>query len=232
MRLAFLGFVLDTEARELTHGEAPVRLSPKAFQLLEHLVTERPRAVSKRELMDLVWPETFVVEANLSNLVGELRVAVGDDPKAPRAIRTVSRFGYAFIAPVAETAPAEAAPAAPPSPSAWELRWAAGRVGLPPGEHTIGRGDDADVRLESSRVSRHHARLTVSRDRLLYEDLQSKNGTFEDGQRIDGVVPVEDGQTLTVGDIEVVFRRRREEQTATMAAASGAKRATRRGSHR
>ena len=217
MRLAFLGFVLDTHVRELAHGADTVRLSPKAYRLLEHLVAERPRAVNKRELMDRLWPETFVVEANLSNLVGELRAALDDDAKSPRAIRTVSRFGYAFIAPVTVTE--AATPAGVPL---WEVRSAQGRVGLTEGEHLIGRGDEAAVRLESSRVSRVHARVTVSPDALIYEDLASKNGTFADGRRIEGILPIADGQVLVIGDVEATFRKRRHESTATMAGTSGA----------
>jgi DNA-binding winged helix-turn-helix (wHTH) protein len=213
MRVAFLGFVLDTQARELAHGGDVVRLSPKAFLLLEHLIAEQPRAVSKRELMDRVWPDTFVVEANLSNLIGELRAALDDEPKTPRAIRTVSRFGYAFIAPV--TAALSASSSAPPT---WELAWAKGKVELAEGPHLIGRGDDVAVRLDSSRVSRVHARVTVSRDGLTYEDLDSKNGTFDDDGPVRDPVSVANGGRLVIGDVEVTFhRRRRPDSTATLA---------------
>jgi DNA-binding winged helix-turn-helix (wHTH) protein len=215
MRMAFLGFVLDRQAHQLTHGAAAVRLSPKAFALLEHLIAERPRAISKRELMDLLWPETFVVEANLSNLIGELRAALDDDAKTPCAIRTVSRFGYAFCAQVTATAPAEPRPAV-----LWELTSSRGTIPLSDGPHLVGRGDDAEVRLDSPRVSRLHARIIVSGAGLTYEDLDSKNGTFDHGRPIQGIVPVDDGQTLVIGDVEVAFRRRRAESTATMAAAS------------
>jgi DNA-binding winged helix-turn-helix (wHTH) protein len=213
MRLAFLGFVLDTHARELARGADLVRLSPKAYRLLEHLMLERPRAVNKQELMERLWPGTFVVEANLSNLVGEVRAALDDDAKTPRAIRTVSRFGYAFIAPVTATE-ADAPRGAP----MWEIQSAHGRVGLAEGAHLIGRGDEVSVRLDSSRVSRVHARVTVSGDGVIYEDLGSKNGTFVDGRRIEGTLPVADRQTLVIGDVDVTFRKRRQESTATMAA--------------
>src|SRR5262245_14273162 len=96
MRVAFGDFVLDTDCRELRRGLEPVRLSPKALQLLQILVTERPRALSKADLQDRLWPETFVVEKNLANLISEVREALGDDPSNPRFIRTVPRYGYAF----------------------------------------------------------------------------------------------------------------------------------------
>src|SRR5262245_10361523 len=95
MRLAFGDFVFDSDTRELLRGGDRVTLSPKAFQLLEVLIENRPRALSKSVLHDRLWPNTFVVEANLSNLVGEIRHALGEDSRTPRFVRTVHRFGYA-----------------------------------------------------------------------------------------------------------------------------------------
>ena len=97
MRVVFDEFALDTDTRQLTRGDEALRLSPKAFRLLELLIAARPRALAKQELMERLWPDTFVVEANLSNLVGELRAALGDASQRPRFIRTLQRFGYAFI---------------------------------------------------------------------------------------------------------------------------------------
>src|SRR4029453_12683657 len=96
MQVSFGDFVLDLDSRELCRGRQPVRLSPKALQLLEILVTNRPRALSKGDLQDRLWPDTFVVEKNLANLVSEVRQALGENPSDARFIRTVSRYGYAF----------------------------------------------------------------------------------------------------------------------------------------
>ena len=96
MQVSFGKFVLDLDSRELRRGAEPVRLSPKAFQLLEILVANRPKALSKADLQDRLWPDTFVVEKNLANLVSEIRQALGDSPSAPGFIRTVPRYGYAF----------------------------------------------------------------------------------------------------------------------------------------
>ena len=104
----FDDFVVDTEARELLRSGQTVRVSPKAFRLLEVLVSTRPKAWSKSELQDALWPETTVVEGNLANLVGELRAALGDDPSRPRYIRTIQRHGYGFL----DTAAASARPVA------------------------------------------------------------------------------------------------------------------------
>lgn len=97
-RWTFGDFVLDRDTRQLIRGDVPVSLSPKALQLLGLLVESHPRALSKTELQERLWPGTFVVEKNLTNLVSEIREALGDDPATPRFIRTVHRFGYAFHA--------------------------------------------------------------------------------------------------------------------------------------
>jgi DNA-binding winged helix-turn-helix (wHTH) protein len=92
----FGDFVLDLDTHELVRAGTPVSISPKAFQLLGILVENHPKALSKTELQNRLWPSIFVVEKNLTNLVSEIREALGDDPVHPRFIRTVHRFGYAF----------------------------------------------------------------------------------------------------------------------------------------
>ena len=101
-RFPFGEFVLDGDTRQLRRGHEIVPLSPKAFQLLEFLIEHQPKAISKGALQDLLWPSTFVVEKNIANLVAEIREALGDSAEHPRFVRTVPRFGYAFLdAPVA-----------------------------------------------------------------------------------------------------------------------------------
>lgn len=104
MRLLFGDCVFDSDARTLQRGADAVRLSGKAFQLLELLLAARPNPVEKGELFSRLWPDTFVSEANLASLVKEIRAAIGDDARAPGLVRTVHRFGYAFSGPVTETA--------------------------------------------------------------------------------------------------------------------------------
>ena len=94
---AFGEFVLDLDGRRLLRAGAVVALSPKALTLLGVLVEQRPGAVSKQALQDHLWPRTFVVEKNLTNLIGEIRAALGDEAGQPRFVRTVPRFGYAFV---------------------------------------------------------------------------------------------------------------------------------------
>src|SRR5438093_1939117 len=99
MRLRFGDDVFDSGTREVLRAGQPLAISPKAFDLLDLLIDCRPRAVSKAEIHARLWPDVHVSEANLGNLVVELRSVLGDDARRPRVIRTVARFGYAFIAP-------------------------------------------------------------------------------------------------------------------------------------
>jgi serine/threonine-protein kinase len=103
MRLLFGDCTFDSDARTLTRGGESVRVSGKAFQLLELLLGARPNPISKTALFAQLWPDTFVSEANLASLVKEIRAAIGDDARAPRYVRTVHRFGYAFSGAVTET---------------------------------------------------------------------------------------------------------------------------------
>src|SRR2546428_1645310 len=91
-------FTLDESRRQVFRAGEALRLSPKAFQLLSILIQESPRAISKNDLNERLWPGTFVTEGNLTTLVGELRSALGDDSLEPRFIRTLYGFGYAFAA--------------------------------------------------------------------------------------------------------------------------------------
>src|SRR5688572_10795517 len=100
MRLAFGGWILDTDARQLLQGATPVPLSPKALDLLAYLIDNRPNALSKDLLHDRLWSGVFVSDTNLAGLVAEIRRALGDDARTPRYVRTVQRFGYAFAGTV------------------------------------------------------------------------------------------------------------------------------------
>src|SRR5262245_8050962 len=107
----------------LWRGEAEVPLPPRALGVLAALIA-RPGVVrSKQELMDAVWPDTFVTESSLLEAIGLLREALGDDRRQPTYIQTVHRRGYRFVAriepllsePVEPVAPAEPVEPVPPA---------------------------------------------------------------------------------------------------------------------
>jgi DNA-binding winged helix-turn-helix (wHTH) protein len=201
MQLRFGRFVLDSDARELRRAEKAVHLSPKAFELLLALAESQPRALSKRQLQDRLWPDTVVVEASLANLVGELRAALGETARRPRFVRTVQRFGYALRVDT------EAAPAPPQAPgTVYRLAWPGGRTTLTHGEHVIGRDEGAAVRLASASVSRRHAALRIGEKGAVLEDLGSKNGTRIGGHRVTAALHLSDGDEFYVGTVRLRLR--------------------------
>jgi DNA-binding winged helix-turn-helix (wHTH) protein len=79
-------FALDPRRRTLSHADSPVFLTPKAFDVLTFLVQNPNRLVTKDELLQAVWGDTFVEEGNLKQYISHLRKALGDDSGDPRLI--------------------------------------------------------------------------------------------------------------------------------------------------
>ncbi len=99
----FFPFRLDPGNQCLWRGETKVALRPKAFAVLAYLVQHAGRLVSQKELLDALWPDTFVQPDVLKSHVLEVRSALGDNPKSPSFIETLPRRGYRFIKDVVET---------------------------------------------------------------------------------------------------------------------------------
>jgi DNA-binding winged helix-turn-helix (wHTH) protein len=217
MAVRFGDFCLDEDRRVLMRRDQPVPLARKAFDFLALLVAERPRAVSKEQIRDRVWPKTFVSESTLNSLLAELRTALGDDARAARYIRTVHGFGYSFIAEArreGEGEPPGASGESVVSPAQLTARllWEDRVIPLVPGENVIGRDEDVGVRIDAPSVSRRHARIVVSRgEPATVEDLGSKNGSWLNARRLDDRrTPLRDGDTLRLGRVELVFLDARE----------------------
>lgn len=202
MRIRFGPFVLDLDTRQLTQDGREIHLSPKAFELLSTLALERPKVLSKTVLQQRLWPDVFVAEANLSNLVAEIRDALGDSAKAPAYVRTAHGFGYAFCGDA--TTLRDSHSATPDRALCW-LEWNGQRFPLSVGEHVIGRDPDVSVRLDASTVSRRHARIVVAADSVVIDDFGSKNGTFRGDERVTAPVPLADGDAIHIGSLLVTF---------------------------
>lgn len=188
---------LDVVARQLYRGDESVHLSPKAFALLQYLAAQAPRAVPRQELFDRLWPDTFVVEANLPVLIREVRSAIGDEAK--QIVRTVHGHGYAC-------AEQPARPQRQESGSHLLIRGEREYV-LQAGENLIGRDPDATVVLSSPSVSRRHATIVVNGGIATIADLQSKNGTRINGIPVDQPRALEDGSVVVFGKVEMIYRR-------------------------
>jgi Tol biopolymer transport system component/DNA-binding winged helix-turn-helix (wHTH) protein len=103
MSFWFGDFEVDQERRQLLRAGEPVPLEPKAYELLSLLLERRPRALSRAQIRDVIWPQTFVSESTLAVLVNGIRQALSDDARHPRFIRTVHGFGYAFCGEAHQT---------------------------------------------------------------------------------------------------------------------------------
>src|SRR5260221_10921685 len=93
-------FALDSRKRTLSRADSPVSLTPKAFDVLLFLVQNPNRLVTKDELLEAVWGDTFVEEGNLTQYISHLRKALGDNSEDTRLIVTIARKGYQFTADV------------------------------------------------------------------------------------------------------------------------------------
>ena len=91
---------LEVPTRRLLRGTELVPLTPKAFDILVALIERRDRVVDKAELMKIVWPDSFVEEANLSQTIFVLRKTLGDTADGSQYIETVPRRGYRFTTEV------------------------------------------------------------------------------------------------------------------------------------
>jgi DNA-binding winged helix-turn-helix (wHTH) protein len=200
MRLAFRDCVVDTDTRELLRDGGPVRLPPKAWELLACLLRDRPRALGRGALHDELWPRTFVSESSLANLVSGLRRAIGDDDETRPLIRTVHGFGYAFAGDVLAMGEQRA------PETSWRLLLADREVALRPGENLLGRTPEAVAWVDDEGVSRRHARIVVGEEGATLEDLGSKNGTIRNGERVTGRVALEDGDELRLGPVRIGVR--------------------------
>jgi DNA-binding winged helix-turn-helix (wHTH) protein/predicted ATPase len=130
MLYTFHDYVLDPQRHELRQQGVPVPLERKAYHVLVYLVQRADRLVTKRELLEAVWPEVYVNDSAVACCIGAVRQAVGDRRETQGVIRTVHGQGYRFVAPVvvqpdaagatspADPAPPVPAPAAVPVPPA------------------------------------------------------------------------------------------------------------------
>jgi hypothetical protein len=226
MRVAFGSFVLDSGSRELLkihqpsasdnapadnppptpHPPLPVHLSPKAFDILEILVARRPNVVNKDVLLREIWGDKVVEEANLVIAVGEIRKALGDDPKSPAIVLTVARRGYRFAADARDLEAGHSIAAGEDASVRCWLSWRDTTLPLRDGENLVGRHPASTVWINAAGVSRAHARIYATASGFMVEDRGSRNGTFIDGKRIASPHLLVDGNTVTFGSEDTVFR--------------------------
>jgi DNA-binding winged helix-turn-helix (wHTH) protein len=132
--LRIAGWRVDPSLHRIRRESDVVRLEPKVMQVLVYLARHAGRVVSRDELAGEVWAGTIVGDDAITNAIGKLRRALGDDPRKPRFVETVAKSGYRLTAPVAPAEPPALPPATaqdPRSPGAY-AREALGTAGTNP----------------------------------------------------------------------------------------------------
>ena len=206
MRLRFGDFVVDSDTRQVVRDQEEIHLSPKAFDLLCTLAERRPTVVDKAELVTRIWPDTFVGDANLNVLIGEIRRALGDTAQRPRFIRTVHGVGYAFCGEADRAASAGHRTAACArrgvgwSGTIAHSRWRRGQRHRP-------RSRVRDLARRGWRIAPARAhpcgRRASSHD---LEDLNSTNGTFVGDAQLSAKHALADGDVIHIGSVALTFR--------------------------
>ena len=102
MLFSFENYSLDTDRRELRCGHDLISVQPQVFDLLEYLIRNRARVVSKDDLIADIWSGRIVSESALTSRINAARIALGDNGDVQRLIRTVPRRGVRFVGSVAE----------------------------------------------------------------------------------------------------------------------------------
>jgi len=167
------------------------------MEVLVRLAMTAGRLASKRDLLDAVWEQDHVSEHALTQVIAELRDALGDDARSPTYIENIPRRGYRLMLEVIPIDDSTAAPSTIASP--FKLQGLERDYPLAHGVNVIGRTDDATVRIDRTEVSRCHARIFVEGTTATLEDLGSKNGTFLNGRRLEGPAALANGDEIGIG---------------------------------
>src|SRR3977135_1747254 len=102
LRYLFVNYAFDTDRRELHRGADAVSITPQAFDLLDYLIRNRERVVSKDDLIIAVWNGRIVSDAALTTRLNAARNAIGDSGEEQRLLKTLARKGFRFVGQVRE----------------------------------------------------------------------------------------------------------------------------------
>jgi len=208
-------WLVQPNLNRVCSGDAKHQIEPKLMDVLVFLTKDPGSVRSKDEIIEAVWARKFISETTLTRAVAELRRVLGDDAQHPRFIETIPKRGYRLLAPAewldgsAAQTPGHALGAAP----LFSIAWGGLEIPLEEGDNLIGRAREALIRIASPRVSRRHARITVSGMNAILEDLGSRNGTHLRGRKLERPAPLRDGDQICVGPVVLSFRLRHTGQT-------------------
>jgi DNA-binding winged helix-turn-helix (wHTH) protein len=208
MAYRFGPFFYDAVGHALLRGGAEIPLTHKGRELLLLFLHNPGRLLTREEITEKVWPDVAVTDDAVRFQVAELRKALSDSGDS--FIRTIRREGYRWEASVtaASDRPVWSPDAAGAARSEHRCRLVLEKreVQLLEGENVLGRDPDAALWIDHPSVSRRHARVVLREGKAMLEDLDSKNGTFLNGQTIAGRVALADGDEIRIGHETMVFR--------------------------
>jgi len=200
VRLRFGSSTFDSQTRELLREGKAVAISPRAFSLLELLLADRPRPLSKADLVQRLWSDSSGSETSLAALILELKGIIEEKGQEP-LVKNVGGESYAFVG----RADTDRRPTVHGGYK-FKVIWDDREIPLSEGENLIGRDYDALVRIDSAKISRRHARITVEKGRVWLEDLGSRNGTQLNDKPIRRRARLSDGDRIGFGSFLIVFR--------------------------
>jgi DNA-binding winged helix-turn-helix (wHTH) protein len=194
-------FHLDMAAYALSRADKRIKLEKIPMELLILLVGSAGTLVDRRTIQAALWgPDVFVEHDSATNTaVRKIRQALDDDADQPRFVETVVGKGYRFIAPIEGRTERRPFPAYCVTRGKQEFM-------LGGGDNLLGRDPDARVYIDHPSVSRRHAQISIRPNRATLEDLDSRNGTFLSGRRIDSPTEIHHGAIIGLGPITVTFR--------------------------
>jgi len=102
LRYLFEGYALDTDRRELHRGTETVSITPQEFDLLDYLIRNRERVVSKDDIIKTIWKGRAISDTALTTRLNGVRSAIGDSGEAQHLIKTLPRRGFRFVGKIRE----------------------------------------------------------------------------------------------------------------------------------
>jgi DNA-binding winged helix-turn-helix (wHTH) protein len=198
----FADFELDVAAFTLRRMGVAVRLEKIPMEVLVLLVQRAGTLVERDSIYTALWGSQVFLDrdAAINTAIRKIRKALGEDADRPRFVETVVGKGYRFVGRIVPPPLDREAPAA-----RYRLTRGAHAFALQNGENVIGRDPDVQVFLDHPSVSRRHARISITSDRVVLEDMNSRNGTYVDGRGITSPTDLRDGAIIGVGPITMTF---------------------------
>jgi DNA-binding winged helix-turn-helix (wHTH) protein len=199
-RFAFSEFELDVDEYALRRAGERIKLERIPMELLILLIRNAGALVDRKTIQASLWGAGVFVEhdAAINTAVRKVRQTLRDDAEKPRFVETVVGKGYRFIASLS---PGQQ----PGFLASYSVARGARQFVLEGGENLLGRDPGARVHIDHPSVSRRHARILIRSNQVILEDLESRNGTFLEGQPVEAPTEVRDGAIIGLGPITLTF---------------------------